>query len=420
MRFEILLLGALLMLSSGCTTVDSSTSDVRINRADVEVASIPRKYKYQIPLDEFTVEEHTFLKNQVLSEILYPNHISYTRIQEVVDQSKSIYDVRKLRTGQPYTLFLNKDSLETLAYMIYEIDKVNYLVYDFTDSVHVFKEQKPVQLVEKSASGIISSSLWNTAEENNLDQELILQLADVYAWTVDFYHLQKGDAFKVVYTERQVEGKVVGIEKISAAIFIHHGTPLHAYVFDGEFMEDYFDEKGNSLRKAFLRAPVKFSRISSRYSKRRFHPVQKRYKAHLGTDYAAPAGTPILATGDGTVIASSYGKYNGNYVKIKHNATYTTQYLHMSKRAVKLGDRVKQGDVIGYVGSTGLATGPHVCYRFWKNGKQVNPYQQKLPASDPVKPENLDRFFEVRDSLQVLLDQIIFPDQSAEMTASSN
>lgn len=391
---------------SGCSSPEVEKDLTGTDETEVFVEAETPLVLYNIPAEPFLIEQHTFKKNQVLSDVLFPNHISYQRIQEVADQSKEIFSVRKLREGHSYTLFLNQDSINSLAYMVYEIDQINYLVYDFTDSVRVFREKKPVTLVEKTASGTIETSLWNTMIANDLDQELILSLADVYAWTVDFYHLQKGDAFKVVYTDRQVEGKSVGTDRIWAATFIHHNVPLNAYLFETEIMDDYFDEQGNSLRKAFLRAPVKFSRISSRYSKRRFHPVQKRYKAHLGTDYAADTGTPILATGDGVVTASTYAKYNGNYVKVKHNSTYTTQYLHMSKRAVKLGDRVKQGDVIGYVGSTGLATGPHVCYRFWKNGKQVNPYRQKLPASKPVKPEKLEEFFKTRDALQKKLDAI--------------
>jgi murein DD-endopeptidase MepM/ murein hydrolase activator NlpD len=373
---------------------------------EIEVIDETPGFLYEIPIEDYTIVEQTFSKNQVLSQILYPNHIDYQKIQEVADQSKKIYSVRKLRTGHPYTLFLNNDSINSLAYMVYEIDNVDYLVFDFTDSVRVYRDKKPVTIVERTASGIINSSLWNTMKNNNLDQELILTLADVYAWTIDFYHLQKGDAFKVIYTERQVDGKFVGIDRIIAAEFTQRKTPLRAYLFESEGFDDYYDDEGNSLRKAFLRAPVKFSRISSRYSKKRFHPVQKRYKAHLGTDYAAPTGTPILATGDGVVIAATYTGSNGNYVKIRHNATYTTQYLHMSKRKSKLGDRVKQGDVIGYVGSTGLATGPHVCYRFWKNGKQVNPYKQKLPPSKPVKPENMEAFMQLRDEFSLRLDQI--------------
>ena len=403
----------MLLLLSACNNDTNFVSDTNSHAKDVVVIDETPRVLYRISVEDYTVKHHNFKKNQVLSDILYPNHINYQKIQEVADQAKDIYSVRRLRTGYSYTLFLNRDSINSLAYMVYEIDNVEYLVFDFTDSVRVYRDKKPVTIVEKTASGIINSSLWKTMKENNLDQELILTLADVYAWTIDFYHLQKGDAFKVIYTERRVEGKFVGIDRIIAAEFTHRKTPLRAYLFESEGIDDYFDDDGKSLRKAFLRSPVKFSRISSRYSKKRFHPVQKRYKAHLGTDYAAATGTPILATGDGVVIAATYVKYNGNYVKIRHNATYTTQYLHMSKRNVKLGDRVKQGDVIGYVGSTGLATGPHVCYRFWKNGKQVNPYQQDLPPSKPVKAENIDAFMQVRDGFSKRLDQI--PSESNEL-----
>ena len=395
------------LLSFGACTNDTVyVSDSPDQKPIEEVIEIAPSELYNISVKDFIVVNETFKKDQALSDILYPNHISYQRIQEVADQSKDIFNVRKLRAGNRYTLFLNKDSINTLAYMVYEIDQIDYLVFDFTDSVHVFRDQLPVTIVEKTASGIIETSLWNTMKENNLDQELILSLADVYAWTIDFYHLQKGDAFKVIYRERQVDGKFVGTDYIIAAEFIHYEEPLRAYLFESDGIDDYFDDEGKNLRKAFLRAPVKFSRISSRYSRKRFHPVQKRFKSHLGTDYAANTGTPILATGDGVVVAATYAKYNGNYVKIKHNATYTTQYLHMSKRAVKLGDSVKQGDVIGYVGSTGLASGPHVCYRFWKNGKQVNPYKQKLPDSKPVKPEEMGDFNLLKDSLSVQLNII--------------
>jgi len=396
----------LLLLFSACNEETTYVLDSPDMAPTEELIEIPPGELYNISVEDFYIVNETFKKNQVLSDILYPNHINYQRIQEVADQSKDIYSVRKLRTGNRYTLFLNKDSINSLAYMVYEIDQIDYLVFDFTDSVHVYRDQLPVTIVEKTASGVIESSLWNTMKENNLDQELILSLADIYAWTIDFYHLQKGDAFKVIYRERQVDGKYVGIDYIIAAEFTHYESPLRAYLFVSNGIDDYFDDEGKNLRKAFLRAPVKFSRISSRYSRKRFHPVQKRFKSHLGTDYAASTGTPILATGDGVVVAATYAKYNGNYVKIKHNATYTTQYLHMSKRAVKLGDSVKQGDVIGYVGSTGLATGPHVCYRFWKNGKQVNPYKQKLPDSKPVKPDEMESFIQLKDSLLLHLENI--------------
>jgi len=396
----------LIIFFSACNEETTYVVDSPEIESTEEVIETAPAEMYNISVGEFLIVKETFKQNQPLSDILYPNHISYQTIQEVADQSKDIFNVRKLRAGNSYTLFLNKDSINSLAYMVYEIDQIDYLVFDFTDSVRVYRDKLPVTIVEKTASGIIETSLWNTMKDNNLDQELILSLADVYAWTIDFYHLQKGDSFKVVYRERQVDGKFVDTDYIIAAEFTHYESPLRAYLFESDGIDDYFDDEGKNLRKAFLRAPVKFSRISSRYSNKRFHPVQKRFKSHLGTDYAANTGTPILATGDGVIVAATYGKYNGNYVKIKHNATYTTQYLHMSKRAVKVGATVKQGDVIGYVGSTGLASGPHVCYRFWKNGKQVNPYKQKLPDSKPVKEDEMEDFILLKDSLLLRLENI--------------
>jgi murein DD-endopeptidase MepM/ murein hydrolase activator NlpD len=408
MKYTLIILSSLFIISCG--------NDVTIENTELsQAAEIPEimseeealpAYKYNIDLSDYDVVESKIQKDEAISHILNPRGIDYPEIQKIADLSKDIFSVRKLQAGKPYTLLLRKDSAQTLDYMIYEIDPIEYLVYDFTDSIRVYTEKKPVTIVEKTASGIIESSLWNTMLENNLNQELILSLSDVYAWTIDFYHLQKGDSFKVIYTERQVEGEMVGVDQIFAAEFVHHGSPIFAYLFESNDIPDYFDDEGKSLRKAFLRAPVKFSRISSRYSGKRFHPVQKRYKAHLGTDYAAANGTPIMATGDGVVTESAYKKFNGNYVKIKHNATYTTQYLHMSKRAVKVGQRVKQGETIGYVGSTGLATGPHVCYRFWKNGKQVDPYRQDLPESTPVKPDDMEKFEAVKSKFYPRLKSI--------------
>lgn len=421
MKSTLIALCSLLLLSCGNTTEEGDfASENFIVEEIIEPIEVESLVKYNIELDEYIIENYTMLNGQVLSEILYPKGIDYASIQKVVDQSKDVFSVRKLQTGRPYTLLIKDDSARTLDYMIYEIDAINYVVYDFTDSVSVYREEKPVILVEKTASGIIESSLWNTMMENDLDQELIMTLSDVYAWTIDFYHLQKGDAFKVIYTERQVEGKSVGVDMIYAAEFTQNGSPLSAYLFEANEIPDYFDDDGKSLRKAFLRAPVKFSRISSRYSGKRFHPVQKRYKAHLGTDYAAATGTPIMATGDGVIVASQYKKFNGNYVKVKHNATYTTQYLHMSKRAVKVGDRVTQGQTIGYVGSTGLASGPHVCYRFWKNGKQVDPYRQKLPESKPIQPDDLEAFEKVKMEYSPRLKEIVIENKPRIALASSN
>jgi murein DD-endopeptidase MepM/ murein hydrolase activator NlpD len=415
MRYILIVLTSCLFIACGNDQEELSIeNDSLVELKEViEPETIVPLIKYNIDFTDYDVLKLSIKKDEALSHILNPRGIDYPEIQKIIDLSKGVFSARKLQTGKPYTLLIKKDSTQTLDYMIYEIDAIDYVVYDFTDSVRVYRGKKPVTILEKTASGIIETSLWNTMMQNDLNQDLILSLADVYAWTIDFYHLQKGDAFKVIYTERQVEGVSVGVEQILAAEFIHFNNPIYAYLFESDSILDYFDADGKNLRKAFLRAPVKFSRISSRYTGKRFHPVQKRYKAHLGTDYAAASGTPIMATGDGVVIESAYGKFNGNYVKVKHNATYTTQYLHMSKRAAKKGDRVLQGETIGYVGSTGLATGPHVCYRFWKNGKQVDPYRQELPESTPVKAEEMEAFEKVKAEYAPRLNSIIIENKES-------
>jgi murein DD-endopeptidase MepM/ murein hydrolase activator NlpD len=236
-----------------------------------------------------------------------------------------------------------------------------------------------------------------------------MELSSIYAWTIDFFRIQKGDHFKIVYEEKFVENEFIGIGRVYAALFNHANEDFYAFYFEEEEnYGDYFDDEGAALRKAFLRAPLNYSRISSSYSKRRKHPVTGRIKAHLGTDYAAPTGTPILSTANGTVTEARYKRNNGNYVKVRHNSTYSTQYLHMSKikSGIRPGVYVKQGEVIGYVGSTGLATGPHVCYRFWKNGRQVDPYKQKLPPSKPVKKENLEAYTMLKDSMMNIIQSI--------------
>jgi murein DD-endopeptidase MepM/ murein hydrolase activator NlpD len=286
---------------------------------------------------------------------------------------------------------------------IYEESATNYIVFDLRDGIQVYRGEKEVEIRMRTASGEITSSLWNAIMDNNMSPALVMEPSNIYAWTIDFFRIQKGDKFKVFYEERFVEDEFVGIGRVWAAKFIHQGEDFYAFYFreEGENFGDYFDEESKTLRKAFLRAPLNFSRISSKYSKRRRHPVTGRVKSHLGTDYAAPKGTPILTTANGSIVVASYTRNNGNFVKIRHNNTYTTQYLHMSKikSGIRKGVHVKQGDIIGYVGSTGLATGPHVCYRFWKNGRQVDPYKEKLPPSEPMKEQSKEPFQWVKDSL---------------------
>lgn len=355
---------------------------------------VPPTIKYGINVDSFTVHENNIQPNEFLANILLKHHIPYPEIDALVKASDSIFDVRKIAAGHKYTILAKKDSTEKAAYFIYEITDIKYVVYDLRDSITVTLGEKEVTTKINTASGIINSSLYQTLDDANASTMLALKMADVYAWTIDFYRIQKGDWFKVIYEEKFVEGKSIGLGKIIAANFNHYNKDFFAcyFVQEDTLGGDYFDAEANSLRKAFLKSPLKFGRLTSGFTMKRFHPVQKRNKPHLGTDYAAPAGTPIMATGDGVVIASAYSVYNGNYVKVQHNSTYTTQYLHMRKRNAKVGQYVKQGDCIGYVGSTGLATGPHVCYRFWKNGSQTNHLSEDFPPSEPVKPEHMERF----------------------------
>jgi murein DD-endopeptidase MepM/ murein hydrolase activator NlpD len=364
--------------------------------------------KYGLTVDSFHVVEDKVDKNQLISDIFLKHHVPYDDINEVLKKGKDVFDVRKFRADQPYTVFCSKDSTNRAQCFVYEINAYEYVVYDFRDSLYVYMGKKPVVTVEQKASGVINSSLYEAMTSNGLTAALANELAAVYAWTIDFYRIQKGDKFKVIFDEIQVEGESVGIKKIKAAVFEHDGKEYYAINFEQDGLTGYYDEESRGLKRAFLKAPVKFSHISSRFTMKRFHPVQHRWKAHLGTDYAAPTGTPIMSTAAGTVIAATYNPGNGNYVKVQHNKTYTTQYLHMSKIAsgMRPGTRVSQGQVIGYVGSTGLSSGPHVCYRFWKNGVQVDALKEKLPMSEPIRKANREAFDKVAEEMVKLLKEI--------------
>ncbi|MBF90140.1 MAG: peptidase M23, partial [Flavobacteriales bacterium] len=370
-------------------------------KKEIKAVHVP-KYEYGILVDSFKVVRDIVKPNQTLGEILYFNHIDHPQINKIVNASKNIFDVKKINAGQNYTVLCSKDSIDKANFFIYEIDPVNFVVFDLTENMSVFLDKKDIEVRLKKAKGKINSSLWISMEEKGLSPRLAHELSTIYAWTIDFFKIQKEDEFKVYYEDRYVDNEYIGIGKIIASEFIHNNKSYFAYYYkEKNGRGDYFNEKGQTLRKAFLMAPVDYKRISSRYSKNRKHPVTGRWKGHFGTDYAAATGTPIWTTADGVVVKASYTRNNGNYVKIKHNNTYTTQYLHMSKikNGIKRNVKVKQGQIIGYVGSTGLATGPHVCYRFWKNGRQVDPYKQKLPPGDPIKKENYNDFMIVKDSL---------------------
>ncbi|MFT6717590.1 MAG: murein DD-endopeptidase MepM/ murein hydrolase activator NlpD [Saprospiraceae bacterium] len=371
---------------------------------------IPVETLYGFPVNSYTVVKSKVKKNQFFSDMLFPRHIPYNVIDKLVALAKPTWDIRSMRAGKPYTVFMSKDSVPTAQILVYERNKIDYVVFDMRDSAAVSFRKKPSCIATKSASGIINSSLYLTLTSQGLDPVLANEMAEIYAWTIDFYRIQKGDKFKVIYDELEVEGEAVGIDHIRSAMFEHYGKEHYAIYFEQDGQGDYYDQNTRGLKRAFLKAPVKYSRISSRYTMKRFHPVQKRWKAHLGTDYAAPRGTPIMSTANGTIIDARYSSANGNFVKVKHNGTYTTQYLHMSKikSGIRRGVNVSQGDVIGYVGSTGLATGPHVCYRFWKNGRQVDALKQKLPQSEPIVKKNREAFNKVKKEVIETMKEVAY------------
>jgi len=366
----------------------------------------PSASAFGIIIDSFEVVQSKIQKNEFLANILLPFNIEYVTIDALAKKSRDIFDVRKIAVGKDYTILVSKDTLRKAQYFIYQPNAIDYVVYDLRDTISIYKGQKEVATEIKTIGGEINSSLYMTLQEANVSPVLAVELSEIFAWSIDFYRIQKGDWFKAIYEEKSVDGEVIGIGKVLSVEFNHFENSFFAFYFDQGGADDYFDEEANSLRKAFLKSPLKFSRLSSRYTMRRFHPVQKRWKSHLGTDYAAPSGTPIMSTGDGVVIESAYKRANGNYVKVKHNSVYTTQYLHMSKRNSKVGQRVKQGDIIGYVGSTGLATGPHVCYRFWKNGKQVDHLRQDFPSAEPIQKEYFEEFQTQMKAMQSQLDSV--------------
>ena len=402
----LIILALLFILSNLTSKRDEITEE--INFEVVEPI-----YEYGILLDSFNVIKAVVQEGQTFGEILYANHIGHPQIAEIVDKSKEIFDFRRVNSGTDYTVISTKDSAQKVCYFIYQENPINYVVIDMNEGIDVYRGEKKIIKKLMISSGKINSSLSESVEGLGISPRVSIKLAEIYAWTIDFFKIQKGDAFTVYYENNYIDSvctdNYIGIGRILSVEFIHNGQNFYAFYYkENDSPGEYFDEKGMTLRKAFLKAPLDFYRISSKFSRNRKHPVTGQWKGHFGTDYAAPKGTPIMATANGKIISASYTKNNGNFVKIKHNGTYSTQYLHMSKikPGITKGIFVEQGQTIGYVGSTGLATGPHVCYRFWKNGTQVDPYKQKLPPGDPIKDRNKEHYLYVKDSLiKILISQ---------------
>ncbi|MCW3786530.1 M23 family metallopeptidase [Plebeiibacterium sediminum] len=412
-RFALPLFAAIfsIYISSCSNTTNNKQSISSAEIVKDTIDTIPPNLLFGLPVDSFVIENNTVKRNEFLASILLKYDIPYKQIDLLAQKSKSIFDVRKIKVGNPYYVFLSNDSLHQAKYFIYEIDKINYISYSLDDSINITTGQKEVKQIKKTATGKITSSLWNAMTENGVSPVLALELSDIYAWTVDFFGIEKGDYFKVLYTEDYVDSVSVGISSIEGALFHHRGDDYYAFHFQEDSVTyNYFDEKGNSLRKAFLKAPLKFSRISSRFSNSRMHPVLKISRPHHGIDYAAPKGTHVFSIGDGRVIARGFQpKGGGNYLKIKHNSVYTTVYMHLNgfAKGVNQGDKVKQGQLIGYVGATGLATGPHLDFRVFKNGKPIDPLKVKAPPVEPVKKEDMKRFKQFYKPMKDEIDNLI-------------
>ncbi|MDA9359129.1 peptidoglycan DD-metalloendopeptidase family protein [Flavobacteriaceae bacterium] len=402
-----------------------NTSQASADALEEKIVQPIPKIKYGYDYNLYEAKEFKIKRGDTFGAILEQNGIDYPEVYTILQViKKSEVNIRKLKIGKPYTLLFTKDSVPKAHAFIYLPGVESYHVIQLKDSLYAKKVKKPIRVVELQATGVIASSLYDTMNASGYNSNLTYYLADVYAWTIDFNRLAKGDRFKVIYTERFVDDSIsIGIEKIKAAYFEHRNKPLYAFKFKTDSIKgivDYFDDNAKNLRRAFLKAPVSFSRISSRYNLKRRIAYYGRVKPHKGTDYAAAVGTPIMATANGTVTKANYSRGNGNYVKIKHNSTYATQYLHMKRRKVRVGQYVKQGDVIGWVGMTGNTSGPHVCYRFWKNGRQVDPFRQKLPEAKPISKKLKDQFLTYIEPVKTQLNCLSFEENKEDVILALN
>lgn len=394
----------LLLFAFASILIACDTQEVR-NTLRVHPKPKPR-YRYGICIDTLKVELGEIERNQNLSQILTDIGVTQAQVLQTTQALNGIFKVNRFRAGNNFEVFFSKKGKQVPRFFIYFIDDIQYLVISYGAKVQAEVHKRPVVTIEKTGKGTISSSLWKCMTDNGLNPMLALKLSDVYAWTIDFFALQEGDEFKVVYDEEFVDSASVGIKDVKYAVFRHQGTDIWAIPFTQDSTFGFFDDRGESLRKAFLKAPLHFSRISSHFSSGRMHPVLRIVRPHFGVDYAAPAGTPVATIGDGTVLFKGWVGGGGNCVKIRHNSVYTTVYMHLRGygAGLQVGKRVRQGEVIGYVGSTGLSTGPHLDFRVYKNGSPVNPLTIESPPVDPIKPVYKDAFNHLRDSLKAILE----------------
>lgn len=368
------------------------------------------KIEYGFNLNLYNVDTGRVEKNQGLTHILPQYGVSSTTIFNIVDLFDSIFDVRKIKTNHLYTAFSSKDSTNRLLKFVYKKDAINYIVFDFEDSLNVYPGKKEVVTKELMAGGVVTSSLWNAFMENGLSPALVGKVTNLYAWSIDFFGIQKGDYFKVIYEAKYVDEKFIGVGKIKSVLFNHSDKSMYFFNYKNDTSpETYYSELGESMKRALLSAPLVYSRISSKFSHRRFHPVLKYYRPHHGVDYAAPIGTEVVATGSGIVTFAGWAGGAGRLVKIKHaTGNIETKYMHLRRFAdgIKKGTHVSQGQKIGEVGSSGVSTGPHLDYRIFIKGKAVDPLSVDIPTVEPIKDSALIKYKTYISPIKIKLDHI--------------
>lgn len=404
-RKLLMVVAAILIVVGGIALVAVNRSQkTKGNGMEVVADSVQMRdvvYKYGLPIEEFVVKHDTIKPGETLAKVLMDYGLTAKKVYDLTQCPDTVFDVRKVRAGQPYALLADKDTVGMPRYLVYEESAKRYIVFDLmTDSV--MRGEYPSVWIEREVGGEVESSLWNAMVDNGASPQLAVMLSHIFGWTVDFFGVQRGDAFRLIYEQEFVEEKPLQNFRVRAASFCASDSLFYAIPFVQDDEELYYNANGNSLEGAFLKAPLDYYRISSRFTNSRYHPVLRRYRAHHGVDYAAPTGTPVYAIGSGKVIAKGFqANGGGNYVKIRHNSTYTTTYMHLSRfaKGLQVGDMVAQKEVIGYVGSTGLSTGPHLDFRVYENGKPINPLTIKSQPKKPISEENRMAFNILRDSL---------------------
>ncbi len=395
------------------STVQTAAAAQRPTGDDGELAE--PVLEHGINVDLYSVEDYAVREGDYFSVMMEKLGVSQTAVNELIEASRKVFDVKDIRVGNQYHAYFEPDTTgdDRLAYLVYDRDLRSVVVFSLQDPVSVYIDEKDIELTLHYDEVTINNSLWYDTQKAGCSPLLAIRLSDIYAWTIDFFGLQKGDSYKAVYELEECDGKVMSVGRVLYASFTHAGKQYQAYYFDDgrKGGNRYWNEKGEGSRKAFLKAPLKYSRISSGFSYARRHPVTRRVQPHTGVDYAAPKGTPVVSIGDGVVTRVGYAGAGGNTVHIKHDKTYRTAYLHLSRygKGIRPGVRVTQGQVIGYVGSTGRSTGPHLDFRIWENEKPVNPLKMITPPAEPLSREKMKEFeaakaraFQIRDSLQVV------------------